>query len=167
MRWNMVGFTRRARGLRRVLIATVVAAGAVVVVPLAVAVPPVITPAPQSDFVDSSTCGFPVSLHFVRNDETQKEFSSGKVLITGALSVEFSANGKTVGINISGPIQVTLNGASVTIEGRGVGAGPTLLPDGSVTIGYTAGPTSIDPATSVATLQHGRFLLDVCAALAV
>ena len=149
------------------LVATVVAASAVVVVPLAVAEPPVITAAPQSDFVDSNTCDFPVSLHFVKNSETVKEFSSGKVLITGALSVEFSANGKSVAVNISGPIHVTLNGGSVTIAGRGVGAGPVLLPDGSVTLGYTAGPTSIDPNTGVATLQHGRFLLDVCAALAV
>ena len=166
-REGKVNLTRRARDLRRMRVATVVAAGAVVVVPLAVAQPPVITPAPQPDFVDSTTCGVPVAVHFITNRETVKEFSSGKVLITGALAVEFSANGKTVAVNISGPIHVTLNGNSVTIAGRGVGAGPVLLPDGSVTIGYTAGPTSIDPNTGVATLQHGRFLLDVCAALAV
>ena len=140
--------------------------GAAVAVPLAQAAPPVIAPAPSEDFIDASTCGFPVSVHFAVNGETTKTFTSGKTLVTGPLVVEFSANGKMVRVNISGPVTITpTSDGSVTIVGRGVGGGPMVTANG-VTIGYAAGPASINPENGIGTLQHGSFRLDICAALA-
>ena len=140
--------------------------GAAVAAPLAQAAPPVIAPAPSGDFIDPSTCAFPVSVHFAVNDETTKTFTSGKTLVTGRLVVEFSANGKTVRVNISGPVTITpTSDGSVTVVGRGVGGGPMLTADG-VTIGYAAGPVSINPENGTGTLEHGAFRLDICAALA-
>jgi len=77
-----------------------------------------------------------------------------------------SANGKTVSFNVSGPEFITFNpDGSVTLIGRGVGFGPTQTANG-VTLAYNAGVVSIDPATGIATIEHGTTLLDVCAALA-
>ena len=141
-----------------------------VVVVLAVAVPvaradqPIIAPAPATDYVDTTSCAFPVSVHFVVNDETAKIFTNGKVKITGPLVAEYSANGKTVSLNISGP-GTTIVGSTLVI-GRGVGAGPLLTPNGII-LAYTAGPVSISTSpTLVGVLQHGTVLLNICSALA-
>lgn len=142
----------------------VVLAAAAIATPLAQAEPPVIEPAPTQDFVDSSTCAFPVSVHFTVNGETAKTFSSGKTLLTGPLAAQFSANGKSVTVNIAGPVTITPTSSGVTVVGRGVGAGPVETPNG-VTIGYAAGPVEINPFTGIATLQHGTLRLDICAAL--
>jgi hypothetical protein len=143
----------------------VLLAAAALATPLAQAEPPVIEPAPTQDFVDSSTCSFPVSIHFTVNGETAKTFSSGKVLLTGPLAAQFSANGKSVTVNISGPVTITpTSSGSVTVVGRGVGAGPIETPNG-VTIGYAAGQVAINPFTGIGTLEHGTMRLDICAAL--
>jgi hypothetical protein len=145
----------------------VLLAGAALATPLAQAEPPLIEPAPSRDFVDSSTCAFPVSVHFTVNGETAKTFSSGKVIVSGPLAAQFSANGKSLTVNISGPVTVTpTSGGSIMIVGRGVGAGPIETPNG-VTIGYAAGPVTINPDSGIAVLEHGTLRLDICAALAV
>ena len=54
-----------------------------------------------------------------------------------------------------------LKGESVI--GFGVGAGPTLLPDGRVTLAYNAG--KVDISGPAAVIEHGHVLLDICAAL--
>ena len=131
--------------------------------PVAQASPPTISPAPAADFVDSTSCDFPVSVHFTVNGETAKTFSNGAVLITGPLKAEYSANGHTVSLNIAGPVFIQPQDDSVAIVGRGVGAGPVLT-SGGVTLAYAAGPVSISPSGE-AVLQHGTILLDICQAL--
>jgi hypothetical protein len=138
---------------------------AAVAVPAAQAGKPIVSPAPAEDHVDT-TCGFAIAVHVTVNGETAKEFSNGKVLITGPLAAQFSANGKSITLNVSGPTTVTPTAdGSVTIIGHGVGIGPLFTPNG-VTLAYSAGVASIDPAGGPATLVHGHILLDVCAALA-
>lgn len=132
---------------------------------IAQAAPPTITPAPASDFVDT-TCGFPVSVTFLANDQTAKTFSDGRTTVTGHLVAAFSANGKTITLNVSGPTTITPTDSSVTIVGHGVGAGPQSAPGGGITFAYAPGVVTIDPTTGIATLEHGAFLLDICAALA-
>jgi hypothetical protein len=151
----------------RALAITVLGAVALLAASLAQAAPPTITPAPGSNFVDTTTCGFPVSVTFVVNGQTAKAFSDGRTIVTGPLVASFSANGKTVTLNISGPATITITDSSVTVVGHGLGAGPLSTPGGGVTLAYDTGLATIDPNTGVATLTHGTVFLDICAALAV
>ena len=148
---------RRGTKLTLVLL---VAVAALLSVPVAQADPPTIVPAPGVDFTDTTSCAFPVDVHYTVNGETAKIFSDGKVIVTGPLAATFSANGKTVALNIAGP--ATISGESVI--GHGVGAGPTLLPNGQTTLAYNAGV--VDISGPVAVIVHGHVLLDICAALA-
>jgi hypothetical protein len=147
------------------LLLVLMAAGAAIAAPGANADQPTITPAPATDFVDTS-CGFPVSVHYVVNGETAKTFTNGTTIITGPLFAEFSANGKSITLNISGPGTITVSGDSVTITLHGVGAGELLTPNGPVLV-YTAGPVSVvsfSPPQGV--LEQGKVLLNICATLA-
>jgi hypothetical protein len=135
-------------------------AAALLSVPVAQATPPTIVPAPGSDFTDTTSCGFDVDVHYTTNGETAKIFSDGKIIVTGPLAASFSANGKSVTLNIAGP--ATITGESVI--GHGVGAGPTLLPNGQTTLAYNAGVVDISGPAAV--IIHGHVLLDICAALA-
>ena len=150
----------------RALAVTFLGVVALAAASVAQAAPPTITPAPASDFVDT-TCGFPVSVTFVVNDQTAKTFTDGSTIVTGHLVASFSANGKSVTLNVSGPATITPTDSSVTIVGHGVGAGPQSTPGGGVTLAYAPGVVTIDPNSGVVTLVHGAFLLDICAALAV
>jgi len=154
-------YTRRSTYLRRMLVAASVAVGGLVVVPLAAAHKPVFEPLPAQEFTDTTSCVFDVSVT-LSEGQTAKTFSSGKVIITGPLTGTFSANGTTLTLNVSGP--VTINADGMSAVGRGVGAGPVLLPDGSVKLVQAAGPVSIGP--DGAKLEHGTVLTDICAALA-
>lgn len=144
--------------MRRFLLFTAVVAVAVAV-PAAQAAPPVIVPAPGTDFTDT-TCGFPVQIHYTTNGETAKIFSDGTVIVTGPLGATFSANGKTVSLNIAGPAMFRGD----TAIGHGVGVGPVLLPNGTTTLAYSAG--QVGDITTVGVPLHGHLLLDICAALA-
>ena len=142
-------------------LALVLAVGAALLsVPVAQATPPTIVPAPGVDFTDTTSCGFDVDVHYTTNGETAKIFSDGKIIVTGPLAATFSASGKSVTLNIAGP--ATITGESVI--GHGVGAGPTLLPNGQTTLAYNAGVVDISGAAAV--IIHGHVLLDICAALA-
>jgi hypothetical protein len=143
----------------RKLVLTVVAAAACLA-PTALADPPAIVPIPNTDFTDTTSCGFDVAIHYTMSNETLKIFSDGTVIASGPIKATFSANGKIVALNISGPAMI--RGEAVT--GLGVGAGPTLLPDGRVTLAYNAG--QVDISGPAAVIQHGHMLLDICAALA-
>jgi hypothetical protein len=154
--------TRRSLSIRR-CIAAIFLAAAVVGVPVAQASPPTISAAPAQDIVDTTSCDFPVSVHFTVNRQTAKTFPSGAVLITGPLKAEYSANGHTVSLNIAGPVSIRPQDDSVSIVGRGVGAGPVVTSSG-VTLAYVAGPVSISPSGE-AVLEHGTILLDICQAL--
>jgi hypothetical protein len=127
---------------------------------VALATPPTIFPAPGNDFTDTTSCGFDVAVHYTTNGETAKIFSDGRISVTGPLAATFSANQKIVSLNISGP--ATIDGESVI--GHGVGAGPTLLPNGQTTLAYNAGTVDISGPAGV--IIHGHMLLDICAALA-
>lgn len=129
-------------------------------VPGALATAPTIVPVPALDFTDTTSCGFDVAIHYTTNSETAKFFSDGTIIVTGPVAATFSANGKTVALNIAGP--AIIRGESVT--GYGVGAGPTLLPNGQTTLAYNAG--TVDISGPVGVIIHGHTLLDICAALA-
>jgi hypothetical protein len=81
--------------------------------------------------------------------------------VTGPLTATFSADdGKSVTLNIAGPATIT----SESVIGHGVGAGPTLLPNGQTTLAYNAGTVDISGPAGV--IIHGHMLLDICDALA-
>jgi hypothetical protein len=147
--------------MRRFLLLTVatVAAVALVATTSASAGGPVFVPLPSGSFTDS-TCGFTVTAQFSAG-ETLKQFSNGTVIVTGPLTGVWSANGKSVTVNVPGPF-IAISGH--TAYGNGVGAGDVLLPDGEVTIAYSAGMTDLSGPVGV--LVHGTVLLDICAALA-
>src|SRR5690348_820471 len=108
----------------RAVIVTLVGAIALLSASMAQAKAPTITPAPGTDFVDATTCGFPVSVTYVVNGQTAKEFTDGRTIVSGPLAAEFAANGKSVTLNISGPATITVTNSSVTILGHALGAGP-------------------------------------------
>lgn len=141
-----------------VLLALIAAA---LIVPAAQADAPLIVPAPAVDFTDLADCAFPVAVHFTANGQTAKIFSDGTIIVTGPLAVTLSANGKSVSMNISGPATISPSG---TVVGHGVGVGPTLLPNGEITLAYNAGNIVVSDYPAVVT--RGHILLDVCAALA-
>jgi hypothetical protein len=148
-------------GERGTKLALVLALSATVLsVPVAQATPPTIVPAPSSDFTDTTSCGFDVDIHYTTSGETAKFFTDGTIIVTGPLAATFSANGKSVTLNIAGPATIT----SESVIGHGVGAGPTLLPNGQTTLGYNAGTVDISGPAGV--IIHGHMLLDICAALA-
>ena len=144
--------------MRRLFVAFIgLATAAAVAAPSALADPPIITPAPLMDFVDT-TCGFPIAVHFTVNRETAKTFTNGTTIITGPLFAQLTANGKTVSLNISGPVRITPTGA---VLAHGVGLGPLSTANG-VILAYAAG--AVDAANGV--LEHGTILLNLCDALA-
>jgi hypothetical protein len=157
---------RKGEMMRKLLLLlTLMTAGAAIAAPGANADQPTITSAPSTDFVDTS-CGFPVSVHFVVNNETAKTFTNGTTIITGPLFAELSANGKTITLNTSGPGTITVSGSSVMITIHGVAFGELLTPKGPVLV-QTAGKVSVvslSPPQGV--LEHGKVLLNICSALA-
>jgi hypothetical protein len=146
----------RSNGRVLALLVTVLVVGA------AQATPRVIAPAPFVDFTDTTTCGFPLEVHFTVNGQKAKFFSDGTIIATGPVKATYSANGKSLSLNIPGPTMISPSG---TVTGNGVGAGPTVLPDGELTFGYLAGLVEIDFTAGVAVLLHGHLVLDICAAL--
>jgi hypothetical protein len=142
------------------LVLPVVAAAAAFLASSAAAGAPQFIPLPGTDFTDTTSCAFPVAITYTTNDARGIFFDNGDVIVNGAIKATFAANGKSVSLNISGP--AIIRGDTVT--GLGVGAGPTYLPDGSVTLGYNAG--SVDVSGPAAVIVHGHMLLDICAALA-
>jgi hypothetical protein len=153
--------------MRKLLVLLILmTAGAGAAAPDAFADPPTITPSPATDYVDTTSCAFPVSVHFTVNGETAKTFTSGTTITTGPLFAEYSANGKSITLNISGPGTVTVSNGSVLIILHGVGAGPLVTPNG-VVLAYTAGPVSVVSTSPLeGVLEHGTVLLNICDALA-
>lgn len=151
----------------RKLLASVMAAGCIAAVgaPAAGADPPTSSPSPNPNYVDTTSCPFPVSVTLTGN-EIAKTFASGTTEITGHLVADYSANGKSISLNISGPGTVTVSKGSVLILGHGVGAGPLVTPNGLV-LSYTAGQVDISTSPTLeGVLVHGTALLDICTAVA-
>jgi hypothetical protein len=153
--------------MRKLLVLLVLmTAGAAIAAPGANADQPTITPAPSTDFVDTS-CGFPVSVHFVVNNETAKTFTNGTTIVTGPLFAELTGpTGKSITLNSSGPGTIAVSGGSVMITIHGVAFGELLTPNGPVLV-QTAGTVSVvslSPPQGV--LEHGTVLLNICTALA-
>lgn len=144
--------------MRRSLLLLMVLAAALAV-PTAHASPPTFIPQPSTSFTDP-TCGFDTTVA-VSAGETLRLFSNGNLLVTGPLTVTFSANGKSVTVNASGPLIAT---SGHSFFGQGITVGPIQLPDGQLTIASVAGTE--DDSNFPAVLVHGKVLLDVCAALA-
>jgi len=141
---------------RSLLLLTVLAAA--LAVPTAHASPPTFIPQPSTSFIDP-TCGFDTNVELSAG-ETLRLFSNGNLLVTGPLTATFSANGKSVTVNASGPLIAT---TGHEFFGQGITVGPIQLPDGRLTIASVAGTE--DDSSFPAVLVHGRVLLDVCAAL--
>jgi hypothetical protein len=147
----------RSNGLVLALLVTVLVVG------VAQAAPPVIAPAPFVDFTDETTCGFPLEVHFTVNGQTAKTFSDGTIRVTGPVKATYTANGKSLSLNIAGPTMISPTGAAFS---RGVGAGPIELPNGELTFGYGTGLIELDFTRGIVVILHGHLLLDICDALA-
>jgi hypothetical protein len=152
--------------MRSKLLALSLVAAAAIAAPVARADRPIITPAPSADFVDTTSCAFPVTVHFTVNRETAKTFANGTTIITGPLFAQYSANGKSLTLDISGPGKLTISNGSALFIGHGVGAGPLVTPNG-VILAYAAGRVTISTTPTLsATLLNGHVLLNICDALA-
>jgi hypothetical protein len=79
----------------------------VVGVPAAIADKPTFEPQPAEDFtIDSSICGFPVSVEILTNNTKAITFSNGMTIVNGALSVRLTNVDdptQTIVLNIPGP----------------------------------------------------------------
>jgi hypothetical protein len=165
--------------MRKLLIAIVVALGALVTPMPALADAPIIEPVPGEDFViaEGEMCEFAVSVDFLVNREKSITFLDDEgnfeyQLITGALVYELTnlSTGGSIVFNIPGPGRVSPNpDGSITL----VANGPWILFDPFGTHIYNAGRVVLigttDPATGFLQLEIlsivGRSY-DICEALA-
>jgi hypothetical protein len=153
--------------MRKLLVLGVLmAAGAAIAAPSVSATQPTFAPSPNTNYTDTTSCPFPVSVQFIVNDETAITFTSGTTIVKGPLFAKYSANGKSITLNISGPGKITASNGSLLIIGHGVSAGPLVTPNGLV-LSYVAGQVAISlTPTLEGVLLHGTDLLDICTALA-
>ena len=147
------------------LLVVLMTVGAAIAAPDVYADQPTFTPSPNTDFVDT-TCGFPITVHFVVNGETAKTFTSGTTIVTGPSFAQLTGpTGKSITLNNSGPAKITVSDGSVMIIGHGHGFGPLVTPNGLV-LSYVAGVISISTSPLEGVLLRGHVLLNLCAALA-
>jgi hypothetical protein len=144
-------------------------AAAVLAVPSAFAERPVREPAPFADATGTFCEDFDVLVHAVVNREMFTAFSDGRGLVTGTFKVALTnlETGKTITVNVSGPVFFPSDGSSVVLRGRtllfgeagdfGPGSPPTLkLVSGVVVVSL--------PNVSVSSIQGP--VTDLCEALA-
>jgi hypothetical protein len=92
------------KNMRKLLVLGVLmAAGAAIAAPSVSATQPTFAPSPNTNYTDTTSCPFPVSVQFIVNDETAITFTSGTTIVKGPLFAKYSANGKSITLNISGP----------------------------------------------------------------
>lgn len=122
---------------------------------------------------DRSDCGFTVHFDTWSRMYARASADGSVITVTGAAGGTLSANGKTLTLNLSGPMELTYapDGSwSQVSEGRGITWGPNLtafgLPSNIVaTAGLTA--YAFDAAGNMSRLTRTpRVMVDVCAALA-
>jgi hypothetical protein len=155
-----------------ILVATAVLGVALAVAPLASADRPIRVQVPAADASGQFCEDFPVLVHATRNNEFATIFSSGAVLVTGALRVEVTNldTGETIELNIPGPGFFSPDGSTL------IGTGPWLLfgPAGFLGEGSPAGVTFISGRFVLTSDQEGNVtgfaarghIEDICAALA-
>jgi hypothetical protein len=119
-------------------------------------------PAPLPDRIEDDSCGFTVEVTFPVNGEHAVSFYDAdgnlvRIEITGRLVATFlhPSNGKSITLNISGPIKIDAGAGTTTMDGRS--GGPVGTFQGLVLF---AGRVTDDGTA------HGRLLVDVCAAIA-
>jgi hypothetical protein len=149
--------------MRKTFAIAAAAALAAIAAPAAFASQPTFVSVSNTDFVDATSCAFPVGIHTDVSNETAKIFSNGNVIITGALKVtltNLNDTTKSVSINASGPgfFLVGDNGA-LLFKGTGAGFGPL-----ENTIAFVHGLVLIPLVPSGTTLIFGH-TVDLCAAL--
>lgn len=130
---------------------------------------PIKEPAPLPESFVDPTCGFPILIEVLEQNEFIKIFESGRAIVTGTLKVRLSAGEKSIELNISGPLHVSEDGTLV-LGGRSVnpfpagalgpGSDPVILLNSGrmvVTFDEAGNPTLIDIVGSST---------DLCAVLA-
>jgi len=130
---------------------------------------PIKEPAPLPESFVDPTCGFPILIEVLEQNEFIKIFESGRAIVTGTLKVRLSAGEKSIELNISGPLHVSEDGTLV-LGGRSVnpfpagalgpGSDPVILLNSGrmvVTFDEEGNPTLIDIVGSST---------DLCAVLA-
>lgn len=155
-----------------ILLATAVLGVALAVAPLASADRPIRVQVPAADAMGQFCEDFSVLIHPTRNNEYATIFSSGAVLVTGALRVEVTNldSGETIELNIPGPGFFSPDGT------RLIGTGPWLLfgEEGFLGPGSPAGVLFIsghfvltfDSQGNVTSFTSQGHSVDICAALA-
>ena len=155
-----------------ILVATALVGVALAASPLASADRPIRVQVPATDATGQYCEDFPVLIHPTRNNEFATIFSSGAVLVTGALRVEVTNldTGETIELNIPGPGFFSPDGSTV------IGTGPWLLfgeagflgpgsPAGVVFVSGRFVLTFDDQGTVTGFTMQGQ-IQDICAALA-
>lgn len=155
-----------------ILLAAAVLGVALAIAPLASADRPIRVQLPAADATGQFCEDFPVLVHPTRNNEYATIFSSGAVLVTGALRVEVTNldSGETVELNIPGPGFFSPDGSRLT------GTGPWLLfgEAGFLGPGSPAGVLFVsarfvltfDSQGNVTSFTSNGHSEDICAALA-
>jgi hypothetical protein len=145
-----------------------------VVAAAASAAPPTREPAPPPPGTHvpiTGVCPFDVDLLFLTNKERITTFSSGSQIVTGQLSARVTnvESGKSIDLQISGPVFTGVDSNVVTLNGRsllyflpgdlGAGKPGVLL--------LTSGPVVVTlGATSITIDSRSAAVTDLCAALA-
>jgi hypothetical protein len=117
---------------------------------------PIREPAPVPESFVDPTCGFPILIEVLDQNEFIKIFDSGRAIVTGTLKVRLSAGENWIELNISGPLHISEDGTLV-LGGRSVnpfpagalgpGSDPVILLNSGrmvVTFDEEGNPTLID-----------------------
>ena len=141
------------------------------------ATPPTIFPFPSEDMTLSGICKFDVNLTVLDQNESLKIFSDGSLMLTGTFKVALTnaKTGKSIEVNVSGPVFVTPNpdgsGTEVLTGGSLLYFFPGDLPGGAPLLLVTTGPVVLQfdkfVGGKIVDFKHtSGTTLDVCAALA-
>jgi hypothetical protein len=154
--------------MRRGLVIALAAVVATLSAPTALADKPVKTPAPFGEFTGQFCEDFAVRIGATTDQESQKVFSDGSAMITGALKVDVTnvENGNTIALNISGPGRFTADGTTLIGTGRWLffgEAGSFGRP--GPTLELSVGRFTIDLTTGTFSSRNGT-VRELCGALA-
>jgi hypothetical protein len=154
--------------MRRGLVIALAAVVATLSAPTALADKPVKTPAPFGEFTGQFCEDFAVRIVATTDQETQKVFSDGSVMITGSLKVDVTnlENRKAIALNISGPGTFTADGTTLIGTGRWLLFGEAgFFGRPGPTLELSVGRFTIDLATGIITSRNGS-VRELCGALA-